>query len=252
MTDSGIKTDDKKQHFDDIYIAADPVPFKQRILDELNYVSDNYNRQTFDRLILPWARQLAESRPVNYVDLGCCFGNTTMACVNGMDFEAIRDNWKDSESARHVASPRRFDAHVTGIDLSASALAYGQRAGTYDDTVEANLNQPAANAWPAVAKAVSAADIMVCAAALVYLDPPAVARVLDTFNEGTSEGHVLVNFLNPFGLEAADATKRALLERFAFVGSMASRHRLMSAIERANYPGEQWAHLEVWVLKRTA
>ena len=59
MSKPDVKTDEKKQHFDDIYVAEDPVPYKERIMDALAYVSDNFNQQTFDRLILPWAQQKA-------------------------------------------------------------------------------------------------------------------------------------------------------------------------------------------------
>ncbi len=139
---------------------------------------------------------------------------------------------------------------MTGIDISTNALAYGKSAGIYDDTIQADLNNPNADQKAQIEAALSNADIMISTAALVYLDTPAVERVLDAFANGDGEGYLLVNFLNPFALEAADATKRALLERFEFVGSMASRHRLMSQLERDNYPGEEWVMLEIWVLKR--
>lgn len=251
MSNSGVKTDEKKQHFDDIYVAENPVPFKERILDALTYVSDNFNRQSFDRLILPWAEaKAAKGTPLNFVDLAGCFGNTTMATLNGMDYEAIRDNWKDAASAKTVAQPRRLNAHVTGIDISHSALAYGQSAGIYDEVIQADLNQPDADTRARIEASLRAANIMISTAALVYLEPQAVASLMDAFAEGGDEGYLLVNFLNPFALEAADATKRTLLERFEFVGSMASRHRMMSPIERENYPGEEWVLLEIWVLRR--
>jgi hypothetical protein len=98
--------------------------------------------------------------------------------------------------------------------------------------------------------AIKDADVLISTAALVYLEPDAVENIMDAFAANNSEGYLLVNFLNPFALEAADATKRTLLERFEFVGSMASRHRLMSELERSNYPGEEWVMLEIWVLKR--
>ena len=63
-------------------------------------------------------------------------------------------------------------------------------------------------------------------------------------------GYVIVNFLNPFTPEKADATKRLLLKHLHFVGSVATRHRRMSPLERDNYPGEDWALLEIWVLSR--
>ena len=251
MSDSGVKTDEKKQHFDDIYVAENPVPFKERIMDDLKYVSDNFNRLTFDRLILPWAQQkTASGTPLNFVDLAGCFGNTTMATLNGMDYDAIRENWKDADVASEVAEPRRFPARVTGIDISANALAYGKSAGIYDNTIQADLNTPDADTKAQLDDTLKDADILISTAALVYLEPDAVENIMDAFAANNSEGYLLVNFLNPFALEAADATKRTLLERFEFVGSMASRHRMMSELERSNYPGEEWVMLEIWVLKR--
>ncbi len=251
MSDSAVKTDEKKQHFDDIYVADSPVPFKEQILDALDYVSDDFNRQTFDRLILPWAQQqTADGTPLRFVDLCACFGNTTMATLYGMDFQAIRHNWRDRASALQIDAERRFPAHVTGIDISANALAYGEAAGLYDATVEADLNAPSAEARQAAEGAMAEADIVISTAALVYLEPEAIARLLDAFASKRREGYMLVNFLNPFALEMADATKRMLLERFEFVGSMASRHRRMSALEQENYPGEEWSLLEIWVLRR--
>ncbi len=251
MSDSGVKTDEKKQHFDDIYVSEDPVPFKERIMDALEYVSDNFNRQTFDRLVLPWAQKTAsDAKPLNVVDVAGCFGNTTMAAVNGMSYDAIRNNWRDHESAKKVDEPRRFAASVTGIDISGNAVAYGQSAGIYDQGIEVDLNNPSADAQAQVSKAMKEADIVISTAALVYLEPAATQKLIEDFASGSGEGYMLVNFLNPFALEKADETKRILLNNLEFVGSMASRHRRMSELEQSNYPGEKWALLEIWVLRR--
>lgn len=251
MAKPDVRTDEKKQHFDDIYVAENPVPFKERILDALEYVSDNFNRQSFDRLILPWAQQTASAdKPLNYVDLAGCFGNTTMATLYGMDYDAIRNNWRDGEACKQIDGQRRFPAKTTGIDISANALAYGHAAGLYDDTIEADLNAAPADVQSQVEQAMQNADIVISTASLVYLEPEAIARLLDAFAKGAGEGYMLVNFLNPFALEKADETKRMLLERLEFVGSMASRHRRLSSLEQENYPGEEWALLEIWVLRR--
>ncbi len=251
MAKPEVKTDEKKQHFDDIYVAETPVPFKERILDALEYVSDDFNRQTFDRLILPWAeKRSANGAPLEVVDLAGCFGNTTLATVNGMDYEAIRHNWRSEEDAASVDRPRRFPARVTGIDISANALAFGRSAGIYDATIEADLNDPAPETRQSVDRALTEAEIVISTAALVYLEPAAVEKLVDAFAQGSGEGYMLVNFLNPFALDGADATKRLLLDRLTFVGSMASRHRRLSELEQENYPGEEWALLEIWVLKR--
>lgn len=246
-----IKTDEKKQHFDDIYVQPDPVAFKERIIDALDYVSDDFNRQTFDRLILPWCeKKSAAGDPLNYVDLCCCFGNTTLATVNGMTVERIRQNWRDAESCRRAAQPRRLPVRTAGIDISGNALSYAKSAGIFDATIEADLNAPSADKRAAVDQAMEAADVVVSTASLVYLDLPAIEAVIAPFARAPREGYMLVNFLNPFALEKGDATKRLLLEKLDFVGSTASRHRRLSPLERENYPGEDWALLELWVLRR--
>lgn len=249
--DPGIKTDDKKQHFDDIYIQKDPVPFKERIIDTLDYISDDFNRETFDRLILPWCKEQGTSGgTLNYVDLCSCFGNTTMAVVNGMNVEEIRENWRNQEACQKVSKPRRFSTKITGIDISENALAYGINAGIFDEIIEADLNSPTSQQKEAVVKTMKEADVVISTASLVYLDIPAIESLIQSFAKGTGEGYLLANFLNPFALDKADATKRILMENLEFVGSQASRHRRMSEIEQENYPEEEWALLEIWVLRR--
>ena len=250
MPDSEIQTDENKQHFDDIYIAKSPVPFKERIIDALDYISDDFNRAAFDRLILPWSAGLGETRPLKLVDLCCCFGNTTLAVAHGMTVNDIRANWADEASCRRVAKPRRLSLETTGIDISGNALAYAKKAGIFDRTIEANLNAPEADGFKAAEAALREADIVISTASLVYLEPDSIRRLVAAFASGETPGRMLVNFLNPFALEKADETKRALLAELSFVGSNATRHRRLSQLEQENYPGEAWALLEIWGLER--
>lgn len=253
MTKPDVKTDEKKQHFDDIYIAETPVPFKEQILDKLEYVSDDFNRQTFDRLILPWAeQQSAAGKELSFVDLCACFGNTTMATLYGMSYEQIRANWSDTESCKKIDASRRFPATTSAIDISANAMAYGESSGLFDNTITADLNAPSAPEQQAVNQTMAGADIVISTAALVYLEPEAIQKLVDSFAQAGREGYMLVNFLNPFALDKADKTKRVLLEQLDFVGSMASRHRRLSPLEQENYPNEEWSLLEIWVLQRKA
>lgn len=174
-----------------------------------------------------------------------------MATVYGMGYEDIRQNWADQETCQTIRKSRRFNVHTTAIDISAPAMAYGKKVGLFDEAIVCDLNAPASpQVKEHVLGAMRKADIFISTAALVYLDPPTIESLLDAFCQGTSEGYVLVNFLNPFALEKADATKRLLLEKLDFVGSTATRHRKMSALERENYPGEEWSLLELWVLQR--
>lgn len=247
---TGVKTDEKKQHFDDIYIQSTPVAFKTEIFDKLSYVSDDFNRQVFERLILPKIEGKKES--VKVLDLCSCFGNTTMATIYGMTYSQICENWKDEATCMTIQGQRRIpNCHVTGVDLSQSALDYGKKVGLYDSILQADLNQQGSPQQLAVLEAMKETDFWISTAALVYLDVETIEAVTSAFASGSSkEGYVLVNFLNPFALEKADETKRILLKHLEFVGSMASRHRKLSELERSNYPGEEWALLELWVLKR--
>lgn len=251
MTEKIVKTDEKKQHFDDIYLAENPVAYKEKILDALEYISDNYNRQIFDRLILPEVEKIASpTHPLQFVDLAGCFGNTTLATLYGMTYEDIQTNWQDESSCYSIKTPRRLTAQTTGIDQSKNALAYGKKAGIYDNTIQVDINHPSADAKKDVEDALTKAHVVISTAALVYFEPEAIQHLLDVFVQGKQQGYMLVNFLNPFALEKSDETKRILLSKLQFVGSTASRHRKLSAMERENYPGEEWSHLEIWVLKR--
>ena len=130
-------------------------------------------------------------------------------------------------------------------------MAYGKKVGLFDETIVADLNDTGlVEAQAQVHRAMSEADIFLSTAALVYLDIATIERLVAAFASKTTEGYMLVNFLNPFSLEKADETKRVLLKHLEFVGSMAARHRKMSQLEQDNYPGETWALLELWVLRR--
>ena len=67
--------------------------------------------------------------------MGCCFGNTTLATLYGMSYDEIRDNWSSETECKTINKRRRFDASVTGIDQSESALAYGKSTGIYNKTI---------------------------------------------------------------------------------------------------------------------
>eukprot|EP00980_Cylindrotheca_fusiformis_P015131 scaffold4180_cov99-Cylindrotheca_fusiformis.AAC.12 len=243
-----IKTDDKKQHFDDIYVADTPVPYKIQILDALEYISDNFNREMFDTHILPWAK--SQKKTLNFVDLCACFGNTTMATIYGMSYDQICENWKDETACKKTEGSRLFDCNITAIDISQPALDYGKSAGHYDEIIQSNLNERETEQFGQVTAAMASADILLSTAALCYLDIESIEKIVTSFASAEGEGYVLVNFLNPFALEKADETKRILLSHLDFVGSRATRHRRLSPFEQENYAGEQWALLELWVLKR--
>ena len=255
VNNTGVQTDEKKQHFDDIYVCENPVPYKVRILDALDYVSDDFNKAMFEEHIRPLVKA-SNGNVVNYVDLCACFGNTTMAVLHGMSYNEIRNNWKDEESCMTIDKPRQTfgdaSCHVTAIDISPKAMAYGKKVGLYDESIVCDLNNRSSEAFANAKAALGKADVFLSTAALVYLELDSIRELLTAFCEGSGaeDGRVLVNFLNPFALEKADETKRILLEKLDFVASRATRHRRMSQLEQDNYPREVWSLLDLWVLQK--
>lgn len=265
---AAVQTDEKKQHFDDIYFMDNPVPYKVRILDALEYISDDFNRQMFDTHILPWIQQRQQHegqqqrQPIQFFDLCSCFGNTTMAVVHGMTYNEICTNWADDTSCQTINRPRRFDCTVTAVDISNPAITYGTNVGLYDTGIVCNLNHRTTDTFQQTLYAISQSNVCISTAALVYLDLDTIDALVSAFALGKSsssnnnddddddDGYMMVNFLNPFALDKADETKRTLLKYLDFVGSRATRHRRMSPLEQRNYPGEEWSLLELWVLKR--
>jgi hypothetical protein len=256
-----VQTDEKKQHFDDIYFMSNPVPYKVRILDALEYISDEYNQQMFDAHIVPWIQQqqqLQQDKPIQFLDLCSCFGNTTMATVYGMSYKDICANWVDEVACMTINNTRRFDCHITAVDVSDPAIQYGTTVGLYDTGLVCNLNDRSTIAFQQTVDAIRAADVCISTAALVYLELETIDALVSAFastahkekGESTTDGYMMVNFLNPFAIEKSDETKRILLKHLDFVGSRATKHRRMSPLEQQNYPGEEWSLLELWVLRR--
>ena len=236
--ETGVQTDEKKQHFDDIYVCDTPVPYKTRIMDKLEYISDDFNRAMFETHISPVFAG-STGGPIKYVDLCSCFGNTTMATLHGMSYKDICANWSTEDRCAKIEKPRRSlsekrETTVTAMDISSQALSYGKSVGLYDETVRCDLNDRSSPEFAACKKAIAEADVVICTASLVYLELDTIRELVDSFS--SSPGMMLVNFLNPFALEKADETKRILLEKLGFVASRATRHRKLSQLERDNYP----------------
>ena len=127
-----------------------------------------------------------------------------------------------------IQGTRRFPCTITGIDISANAMAYVKEVGLYDTTLVCDLNDDSVLEKQAVVETMKTADVLISTAALVYLDIEAIASIVGAFASMPAEGYMLVNFLNPFSLDKADETKRVLLKHLEFVGSMATRHRKIS------------------------
>lgn len=244
--------EDGKQNFDWIYTKETPVAYKTHILDARDYITDNSSRSEFDRLLLPKCEGLAKARggKLNFLDLGSCFGNSTLGMVYGQTSAQIKEFWKDDESCMKLTVTKRFPCVTTGVDISENALAYGKKSGILDETVTSNLND--AQERVKMHSTLANTDILFSGATLCYLTADAVDDIMRIFASSDSEGYVIVNFLNPFEMEKSDTMKQILLKHLDFVGSSARRHRLLTEVpEKQTYPDfGDWSLIEIWVLKR--
>jgi len=241
-----------KQNFDWIYTEETPVAYKTQILDARNYITDNSTRAEFDRMIKPKCDDLAKARggKLNFLDLGSCFGNSTLGMVYGMPTEDLRSFWKDEKSCQKVTAERRFPCKTIAVDLSENALKYCKSSGLADETHCINLND--AQERQNFKDTLQSTDILFSGATLCYLTAEAVDDVIGTFARGKGDGYICVNFLNPFEPEKSDQMKQILLKHLKFVGSAARRHRLLTEVpEKKTYPDYgDWSLIEIWVLQR--
>jgi len=208
---ASIAPPEKKQSFDWIYDEPDPLAYVEHIMEKRDYICDNFTRQEFDRLILARLRELATLSPsgkVNVAEIGMCFGNTTLALVHGLTTEKIKSFWRGTMSGDLVEALRRFPCHITGVDLSSSAMAYTKRVGIADETIAADLNT--GNGLDEALPSVRQANLVISTASLVYLDVESVERIVVEFASGSGEGYMTVNFLNPFELGKSDQMKHLL------------------------------------------
>jgi len=244
--------DEGKQNFDWIYIEETPVAYKTHILDARNYITDNSTRAEFDRMLLPKCEDLAKARggKLNFMDLGSCFGNSTLGMVYGMPTDELRKFWKDAESCKTVTAQRRFPCKTIAVDLSEQALKYCKSSGLADETFAVNLNDVEQRL--SFKSTLQTTDILFSGATLCYLTPEAVDDVIGTFAAGKGDGYICVNFLNPFEQDKSDQMKKILLKHLNFVGSAARRHRLLTEVpEKKTYPDYgDWSLIEIWVLQR--
>ena len=107
-----------------------------------------------------------------------------MATLHGMTYEEIVENWADETSCKTINKPRRFNVHVTAIDQSEQALAYGKEVGLYDNLIQCDLNNPTEEVKAQLNAAISQADILQCTATLNYLESDAIERIMNAFADG--------------------------------------------------------------------
>merc|ERR1719375_238075 len=112
-----------------------------------------------------------------------------MACVNGMTTAEICAKWSDEVVCESTMPARRFPSHVTAMDISEQALAYGKRTGIFDASVCADLNSRAGldEAKPPMRNA----QLLISTAALVYLEAEVVGEIMKAFAEGEGEGYAI-------------------------------------------------------------
>ncbi|MBW4718611.1 class I SAM-dependent methyltransferase [Saccharothrix obliqua] len=131
----------RKANFDDLYTSPDPRAY-YRALRPLDYRVPHHGSGFFRSVL---ARLPVGDRVPRVLDLCCSYGINGALLKYDVEFEELYDHYCAPDAAdlpvdgllrrdREFFGPRGRSpgAHVTGLDTSAAAIAYGREAGLLD------------------------------------------------------------------------------------------------------------------------
>ena len=169
-----IKKVDNKANCEDIYTADSPMPYYKWV-DAQNYGKSHDALRQFAHLAGDLADQCKlANRKVRLVDVGCSYGNTTLALVEKLDWKQVGAFWND-ESMTMI---HKNSYHVTACDISQNALNYGQKRGYYDDIFCQDVNEPLSER---LKQRIIDADILSVYMVFVYFTGDSFQRLVDLF-----------------------------------------------------------------------
>ena len=162
--------------------------------------------------------------------------------------------WGSEQTCHTLPKPRQFPVHTWGCDLSANACAYGEKAGIFDETQVANMNELTDAEKRQLKDKCKNANLFMINS-LVYLNDGVLDELLEWFSQGTEPGFLIVGFIFPYdGVERSQSWKALLLKKFKFFNSIATANRYLSQEERREYGAEfgTWekSYYEIWFLQR--
>lgn len=191
------------------------------------------NLSYFDK---PLSSLTGSDRPVKLVDIGCCYGNTSLSFTCGWDWAETTAFWKGKVPLAQCR--KKFD--VTGVDISQNALAFGLETQIYDRTILADVNSPWESQPARLKVSLRKADVLLMAQCSCYLDVEAMRNIFAEFCSEEIRPKLLVyDHLTTF--DDRDLTSARLLPECCphIVLSGESKHRDLTEEERTKLKLEQ-------------
>ena len=235
-----------KQDWTEIYTARTPVAYRNVLMKDLGlHAKSGLLWELFEREALDWIRSLG--RPAFCIDILSAYGDSFLASVHGMPPEAILDAWSSEETCETAIAPRSFACKTLGVDLSAEALAYCQRAGIFDDILAGDINNLDRMARQRLEDDVARADY-VHLGAPGYIELDTFDWLIDAFARGQQPGYLFVAFNYVF-MKDHRAFKNKIVRALEFVNCVGGVQRALSDREAVHFNVDH-AFSTTWVLRR--
>jgi carnitine O-acetyltransferase len=172
---------DGKAHLDHLYSGPDPRTYFQT-LRKLDYRIPQLAKPRFAQLI---AALRERRRAVTVLDIGCSYGINAALLRCDLTMDDLYAHYGDAgrlshdqllERDRSLGDGRPGDPRFVGLDISATALKYGQAAGFLDDAVLADLE--AADPTPDQRARLARTDLAISTGCIGYVTELTIARVV--------------------------------------------------------------------------
>jgi SAM-dependent methyltransferase len=175
-----------KANFDSIYLAPDPREY-YRVLYGLDYIIPDLAKEVFRNTIAALETKLG--RPVRVLDLGCSYGINAALIQYPLDIGQLAQRYMGLHDAgissrelieldaHYFQSWPRYDAEITGCDVSGPAVNYARSVGLIDYGVIGNFETQALS--PASKEILRGVDLIISTGSIGYITERTVQRMLD-------------------------------------------------------------------------
>jgi SAM-dependent methyltransferase len=128
------------------------------------------------------------NKPVNVVDIGCCYGNTTLMFTCGFTWNDTVNFWK----GKIQLPDSRNKFYTTGIDISANPLKYGQEANIFDQVICSDLNAGLGNQSGIFLKYLKEADVLLMVMCTCYFDIETIRYIFREFLNNSQKDKIVI------------------------------------------------------------
>lgn len=207
-----------KASFDEIYTAPDPRDYF-RVLGALDYVIPDLAAPVFRQLAR--AFEAARGQAPRLLDIGCSYGVNAALIRLPLGWDILRDRYARPavmalepeelaarDRAYFEAWPPETPVSVMGLDVSAPAVGYAQRAGLLEAGVAADLEHEACILTAEQERALASADMFISTGCVGYVTERTFERLLSLRPPGAPKPWVASFVLRLFPYEG-------IAERFA-------------------------------------